>query len=136
MANISDAFGTVKVDKVGKEFIEYCKIAGDNYYTLLGYRQDIPEPKEDIEFEFSTYGRWNFRANLEGYLDPEGHWHNEEAESEAYKKLCEAIFATDGSIRIEYTDSDEAMGWAGSGVAELSQIDGQLQFTSNFYDDK
>jgi len=134
MANFSDAFGIVKVNKVGQEFGEFLKVVQHNgaYYTLVN-REDIEDikPDKDLEFDFSTAGRWNYGNNLDGYLN--GEWMtNTDEEIKAYAKFITALKKKDGSVIIEYNDSDIAMGWMGTGIAKLSIVRGGLKFTNDF----
>ncbi len=125
MANLSDAFGTVTVEKVGAEFVEFLEIAqgGDAYYKLAeieNYEDIKPDKNNDLEFDFSTMGRWAYYNNLEGYL--EGNWmNNDEKTKKAHKKFLKALKTKDGCVTVEYTDSDLSMDWMGTGVAQLDK---------------
>lgn len=136
MANISDAYGTFEVEKVGQEFLDFVKVAqGKNAYYLLIDEEDLNLAKVDddgnLRLSFSTGGRWSYSTNLEGYLD--GKWlQSEEDQKTAYANLIEAIEKKNGSITVEYQDSDTAMDWMGSGLATLRAVDGTVQFIDNF----
>lgn len=135
MANLSDAFGTITVEKVASEFLDYAKIASKNYYNLADssdLESVVPDDNNSASFSFSTFGRWSFCASLENYLDPAGIWHQDGDEKVAYERLSEALLKTNGQIVYEYTDSDSAMGWMGTGVAQLEVVDGELRYTDNF----
>lgn len=136
MANLSDAFGDVIIEKVGKEFLEFIyKVQGDDaYYTLVDkydVKDNVPDKDGDLKFSFGTSGRWAYSNNVEGYLN--GTWMgNNEKEKKAYAKFISALKKKNGSVTIEYTDSDTAMDWMGTGVATLSVIDGEVSFHDDF----
>ena len=127
MANLSDAFGGIKVNKVGKEFLVFLNaVQGEKseaYYTLVD-PYDLSELKADddgdITFDFSTSGRWSYSNNIEGYL--QGKWLTERGEydKKAYNKFIKALKTKKGSVIINYTDSDGGMNWMGTGQATLS----------------
>lgn len=134
MANVSDAWGTVRVSKAGKEFIDFVKtVQGDNAYYTLVDSVDGEEPDEDnnLVFTFSAAGRWSYEDNLDGYLG--GKWMREDNDLKAYKKLINDLNRTGGSIEIEYSDSDMATCWMGNGVATLrAGEDGKAVYDNNF----
>lgn len=133
MANLSDAYGTVRVSRAGKEFVEFVKaVQGpDAYYLLVDSIDNEPDSENDLEFTFGANGRWAYEANLDGYLG--GEWMKEDAESEAYGKLLEDLKRTGGSIEIEYTDSDTATDWMGEGLATLRVAeDGTIEYNNDF----
>lgn len=141
MANLSDSFGTIKVEKVGKEFLEFLNIVqgkdSDAYYTLVD-REDFngvePDKDGNLTFDFSTFGRWNYGNNIEGYL--RGDWMvNTDSDKKAHTKLHKAIIDKDGSVIIEYTDSDGSTDWIGTGVAELASREGEIYFNNCFNDE-
>ena len=139
MANLSDAFGTVRVDGVGKEFLEFLDaVQGTEekaYYKLVDiedYREVEPDEKNNLEFKFQTFGRWSYGANLEGYL--RGEWMNGESRG-AWEKLIDALRDSGGFIEVDYKDSDTAMDWMGDGVAVLrvsSEYGGDIEFHDSF----
>lgn len=138
MANITDAFGTITVKKVGKEFLEFLnKVQGEDsqaYYTLVD-REDIKgavrDKNNNLKFDFSTFGRWSYFSNLEGYL--KGDWMNESNnDKKAYDKFIKAMIENNGLVKVEYTDSDSAMDWMGKGEFTMSVKNGKIQFTDNF----
>lgn len=129
MANLSDAFGTIKVKKVGKEFIEYLNEAQEDAEYLLAdyedYRDVKPDENGDLEFTFSTAGRWSYDNNIEGYL--EGGWGEQ-----AWPRFVEALKDKHGVVEIEYTDSESSNFWMGQGTASLQFTDGELTFANEF----
>lgn len=139
MANLSDAFGEITIKKVGAEFLEFIKIAqGDSaYYTLIDEEdlQDVsPDEVGDITMSFMASGRWSYDNNIEGYL--QGLWMMADSvRKEAYDKFIKALKDKEGSVRIEYTDSDSANDWMGTGYAELWVLNGEIEFTSSFNDE-
>lgn len=135
MANCSDAFGTFKVEKVGKEFLEFVKEVQKDAYWNLVEDQDISDVKqeEDISFQFSTMGRWSYEATLDGYLKGEwSNWTLDSPEKKAYDKLMQAISDKNGVIVCEYEDSDGAMGWKGKGEYRVFVNEGTVDFYSSF----
>lgn len=136
MANLSDAYGTITVTKVGKEFIEFVKQAQDKdaYYVLVDEESlDDAKVQEngDLSFSFSTSGRWNYGNNIEGYLD--GKWlQTREELKAAYDNFIEALEKKKGEVTVEYQDSDTAMDWMGDGVATLRVIAGDVLFVDDF----
>lgn len=132
MANISDAFGEITIEKVGQEFLDFLKVAQkDGYYLLVDNELDfVPDSEGDLSFDFATGGRWSYGTNLEGYLG--GEWMNSGEQKEAYSKLLKALEEKEGKISIEYTDSDTAMDWMGTGIYEMYYEDGELVRADNF----
>lgn len=136
MANLSDAFGIIRVDRVAKEFIEYLKaVQGEEsqaYYVLADYydfKDLVIDEDNNIEFKFSANGRWAYYNNLEGYL--EGSWMQNEEDKPHHDKLLEAILKNNGMIEVEYSDSDTAMDWMSSGVYTVEVVDGEVSFSSS-----
>lgn len=137
MANLSDAYGKITVEKVAKEFVEYLNVAqGAGAYYLLcedsQYKYANIDEDNSMSFAFSSFGRWNFGSNLEGYLD--GNWMQSDEEKAAYNKFIEALTEKEGRVLVEYHDSDPAMGWMGEGVAQLEVVDGAIRFQEEFTD--
>lgn len=132
MANISDAWGDITVEKVGKEFLEFLKVAQkDGYYLLVESETDfVPDSDGDLTLDFATGGRWAYESNLNGYLG--GEWMQEDDQKEAYIKLLEALKAKGGRITVDYKDCDTAMDWMGTGVYEIYYDNGELVTTHNF----
>lgn len=145
MANISDAFGDFKITKVGNEFIDFIKavqgINSDAYYRLIevdsileDYKTEKyiePDENGDLEFSFSTGGRWGYTSNIEGYLM--GQWmENDKNSKKAYDKFIKALIDKNGTLTITYNDSDTAMDWMGEGIFEMFVDEGELQFADNF----
>lgn len=138
MANYSDAFGTIKVEKIGKEFLEFLvAVQGENtdaYYTLVD-RADISESmhavdeNNNLEMTFSTFGRWSYGSNIDGYL--RGTW-LQNYDKEAYNELIDALISNDGSVTVEYTDSDVAMGWMGTGKFTMVVSGGEVKFSDDW----
>ena len=96
------------------------------------YREVEPDEKNNLEFTFSTSGRWSYGNNLEGYL--KGEWMNGENRG-AWEKLIGALRDSGGFIEIGYKDSDTAMDWMGEGVAVLrvnSEEGGDIEFHDSF----
>lgn len=135
MANLSDAWGTVEVKKVGQEFIDYLKNAQEGaYYVLVGSPElDTlkPDKNGDLTFDFSAFGRWNFSANLEGYLN--GGWKDV---SQHLEKLLEAIVKKKGKILFDYKDCDSAMDWMGNGYYSLEEDDGDVVYSDDFDEER
>lgn len=132
MANISDGYGTITVLTIGKQFLEFInKVQKDAYYLLLDSTdgQEVDE-NGDVSFTFGAGGRWNYEANIKGYLN--GEWMNGDKEKEAYDKFIKAFKRKGGSITIEYSDSDTATGWMGNGVFEMTVNEGEIEFSHNF----
>lgn len=135
MANLSDAWGDITVTNVGKEFVEFLnEVQGeDAYYTLVD-REDLKDVKIDkdnnLKMPFSTYGRWAYDNNIEGYLN--GTWMGEH--QEAYDKFIKAMKDKNGFVQIEYKDIEGGSEFMGAGVAELSVDEGEIMFNSNFED--
>ena len=137
MANLSDAFGNIIVQKVGKEFLEFLRTVQDKdaYYTLVSNLDDlIPDDDGDIEFDISDSGRWAYENNIDGYLN--GEWMQGEDDKKAYDKFIAAIKEKDGVVSIEYQDSDTAMDWMGSGYAELSSNNGEISYSKDFTEER
>ena len=132
MANISDAFGEINIEKVRQEFLDFLEVAQkDGYYLLAEDTSGLkPDDEGDISFDFFAGGRWYFGNNLNGYLG--GDWMNSKEQEEAYAKLLKALKDKDGRIEIDYTDSDTAMDWMGTGVYEMYYEDGELVQSENF----
>lgn len=133
MANISDAFGDITVEKVGKEFLKFInEVQKDAYYLLVdGTDGLIPDGEGDISFGFGAGGRWSYSSNIDGYL--KGDWMTGEKEKKAYDKFIKAFIKKKGFIAIDYKDSDSAMDWMGDGVFEMSvSEDGQVQFSDSW----
>ena len=135
MANLSDAFASIKVDRVGNEFLEFLRAVQKEDYTYKLIEMDTLSEAEvdkrgNLNISFDTYGRWSYSSNIEGYLS--GNWlHDEDAK--AYEKFCEAIKKKDGSVEIEYSDSDTAMDWMGSGSALLeTDATGKVKLSLSF----
>ncbi len=119
MANISDGFGDVSVEKVGQELKEFLQLVQkDAYYLLFDDPDNIEvDNNGNAEFKFGAGGRWNYEANLRGYL--EGGWMNSEKENKAYNKFVRALKKKDGLVSIQYTDSDTSMDWMGTGRFDM-----------------
>lgn len=136
MANLSDAFGTIKVSKVGVEFLEFLKVVQNEeiaFYKLCENSDCegvVPNSQGDISFKFSTFGRWSYSNNLSGYLD--GDWMGDGENEKAYQKFLAALIAKDGRVDVEYEDSDAAMDWKGAGHAVLAVVDGVPHFVEDF----
>lgn len=136
MANISDAFGEVTIEKVGQEFLDFLKIAQkDGYYLLVDGDLDYaPDSDGDLSFDFSSGGRWAYANNLDGYLG--GEWMNSDEEKEAHAKFLEAIEKKKGKITIDYTDGDMGLEWIGTGVYEIRAGDEGLVHSSGFEEEE
>lgn len=140
MANLSNAFGKIVVEKVGKEFLEFLKTVQDHDgYKLVEpddyapYRNVIPDEDGNLSMDFSTSGRWSYASNIEGYL--QGTWMTTRAkDSEAYQKLLDALKETGGYIWIEYTDSDPAMDWMGKGIYKIEGQNGEITIFDDWKD--
>lgn len=136
MANISDAFGDIHVERVGKEFLEYLNaVQGDDetaYYKLVEVA-DLEQAKNnvdkngDLSMSFSTGGRWHYQNNINGYL--KGEWMQP---IEAYDKFLDALISKDGVVDISYTDSDSAMDWMGTGNFRVEAKEGEIIHTETF----
>jgi hypothetical protein len=136
MANVSDAHGTIRVEKVAKEFLEYLKaVQGkeeDAYYKLCEVHEFmgiIPNSTNNISFDFSACGRWNYGNNLRGYL--EGSWMRDLPEKKAYDNFIAALVKKKGRVIIEYQDRD-GYDWSGSGIAILEGTEGGPIFEDSF----
>lgn len=133
MANLSDAFGEIEVKNVGKEFLEFItKVqAPDEVYYRLCENDNLDNVKADkdnnVKFDFSTFGRWCYLSNVEGYL--RGDWMNEPKDKKPYEKFMKAFREKNGSVLITYTDSDTGMDWMGTGTIHM-YVDkkGEIQF--------
>ena len=144
MANLSDAFGTITVESVGQEFLDYLKaVQGSEeqaYYKLveLDQLENVkPDEKGNLIIDFSTYGRWNYESNIKGYLL--GEWANftdDSDEKVAYNKLVDAIIEKKGVVDVDYTDSDGAMDWMGTGGFRLFAENGELHHASSFDEER
>lgn len=143
MANLSDAFGTIKVEQVAKEFIEFINaVQGDDsdaYYKLIEM-ENLKNAKVDgdnLTLDFGIFGRWNYSSNIRGYLG--GEWMLDKDYNgkeincrKAYEKFIEAVKAKNGVVTVEYTDGDPAMDWMGTGTAVLSVVDGEVDLSEDF----
>lgn len=140
MANLSDAFGTIEIKRVGKEFIDFLnKVQNQDAYYLLASHCDYegvePDAEGSMSFKFSTSGRWSYSNNLEGYL--KGEWMNDNGKlQEAYKEFTESVIAKKGVVTIDYADSDTAMDWMGYGSARLSCINDKINFFNSFNEEE
>lgn len=136
MANVSDGYGDVRVDRVGQELKDFLTVVQDGaYYYLFDDVENIEvTPNGNAEFTFGSGGRWNYEANIRGYL--EGEWMNGEKEKEAYDKFIDAFKKKNGKITIEYTDSDTAMDWMGEGIYQMSVEEGEIQYTHSFKEER
>lgn len=139
MANLSDAWGTIEVEKVGQEFLDFLEAVqgGDAYYLLVESESlDGAKPDKDgnLSVDFSTSGRWSYTNNLEGYLG--GQWMHEDESKEAYAKFIKALEKKDGRVSVEYTDSDVSMDWMGTGMAELIAHEGEPVLSGDFHDEE
>lgn len=133
MANISDGYGTITVEKVGHELKEFLSVVQkDAYYLLIDDVDNLnPDSNGDVEFTFGAGGRWNYESNIRGYL--EGDWMSGEKEKKAYNKFVRALKKKDGMVCIEYTDSDVGMDWMGSGRFDMFvDEDKTVQFSHEF----
>jgi len=132
MANISDGYGTVVVEKVGQELKDFLTVVQEGaYYLLFDDVENIEVfDNGNAEFQFGAGGRWNYEANIRGYL--EGDWMTGEKEKKAYNKFIRAFKKKDGLISIEYTDSDTAMDWMGEGQYNMSVCEKEIIFDHNF----
>lgn len=133
MANISDGYGTITVEKVGHELKEFLSVVQKDAYYLLVDDVDNLEPDSDgdVEFTFGAGGRWNYESNIRGYL--EGDWMSGEKEKKAYNKFVRALKKKDGMVCIEYTDSDVGMDWMGAGRFDMFvDEDKTVQFSHEF----
>lgn len=138
MANCSDAFGTITVKAVGKEFVEFLKTVQEGAYYTLTRDENLEdlELEDDMEFEFCSDGRWAFSSNTDGYLN--GDWmDNDDKCRDAYAKFIAAMKEKNGLVRIDYQDSDTAMDWMGYGYAELSvDDDGEICYSQDFIEER
>ena len=132
MANISDGYGNVIVERVGQELKEFLQVVQkDAYYLLFDDVDNIEvDSGGNAQFTFGSGGRWNYESNLRGYL--EGEWMNGDEEKKAYNKFIRAFKKKDGLISVEYTDSDVGMDWMGDGEYNMSVCDGELVFGHQF----
>jgi len=136
MANISDGYGTITVEKVGHELKEFLSVVQEGaYYLLIDDVDNLnPDSNGDVKFTFGAGGRWSYETNIRGYL--EGEWMNGEKEKPAYDKFIKEFKEKNGSLLIEYTDSDTAMDWMGEGVYQMTVIDGEIDFSHNFEEER
>lgn len=137
MANISDAYGTIKVERVGQDLVDFLKVVQENaYYILIDDVDNLnPDSDGDVEFTFGAGGRWSYITNIEGYL--QGSWMNGEKEKKAYDKFIKAFKEKNGLLVIEYTDSDTAMDWMGKGVFKMNVDDaGEIEFSDDFEEER
>ena len=132
MANISDGYGDVTVERVGQDLKDFLAVVQkDAYYLLFDDFENIEvDENGNAEFIFGAGGRWNYETNLRGYL--EGEWMTGEKEKKAYNKFIRAFKKKDGLISVEYSDSDTSMDWMGSGEYNMSVCDGELLFEHDF----
>lgn len=135
MANISDGYGNVIVERVGQELKEFLQtVQKDAYYLLFDDPDNIEvDENGNAQFTFGAGGRWNYENNLRGYL--EGDWMNGEVEKKAYNKFIRAFKKKDGLISIEYSDSDTAMDWMGEGEYNMSVCEGEIIFGHDFQEE-
>lgn len=152
MANLSDASVEIEVTHVGREFINYAKLAERNEYQIIDYIEESlnPDGNGDVQMSGSASGRWAYASNIEGYFDPkqvkswlgvgsDRSWmpesKREEAKQqsetiyEAYEDLCKAIIETDGTVTIRYTDMEGGNQFIEKGTAVLSSELGEIQLT-------
>lgn len=138
MANLSDAYGEVSIDKVGNEFKEFIKaVQGDTaYYQLVDDVDNIEvDNNGNAVFSFGACGRWNYESNVDGYL--KGTWMNGEGDEKAYKKFIKAFKDKKATLTIEYEDSDPSMDWMGKGVFEMTVgEDGEIEFSHDFEEER
>lgn len=136
MANISDGYGNVIVERVGQDLKEFLQVVQKEAYYLLFDDPDNIEVDDNgnAEFQFGAGGRWNYETNIRGYL--EGEWMTGEKEKKAYNKFIRAFKKKDGLISIEYTDSDTAMDWMGEGEYNMSVCDGEILFNHDFQEER
>lgn len=135
MANISDGYGDVIVERVGHELKEFLlEVQKDAYYILFDDVENMePDSDGDVEFTFGSGGRWNYESNLRGYL--EGEWMTGEKEKKAYNKFIRAFKKKDGLISVEYKDSDTSMDWMGEGEYNMSVCEGEVIFEHDFQEE-
>ena len=140
MANLSDAYGTIIVERVGKEFIDYLRaVQGTDeqaYYKLIEI-EDLnkakPDKNGDLKIDFSTFGRWSYSSNYEGYLKGEwGNFTEDSKEKKAFNKFLNAMVKKNGVVDIDYTDSDPSMDWMGTGGFRMEVVDGQIAYSESF----
>lgn len=135
MANLTDAYGEIKVKKVGKEFLDYLRAVQSDpsvYYTLINpYELETVKADKNgnLSMPFSNAGRWAFSNNIAGYLG--GEWMYDK-DKESYYKFLEELVEKKGSVVIDYQDCDTAMDWMGSGFAELKVINGKPNLNNVF----
>lgn len=139
MANLSDAFGTIRVKRVGKEFLAFLKkVQGeksDAYYTLVD-RDDLTatvNENGDLTIEFNTFGRWSYSSNIEGYLM--GEWMHSDNDKTAYERFIKAFIKADGEIEIDYQDSDPACDWMGKGIWSMTVENKEVKYHDGFVTD-
>lgn len=132
MANVSDGYGNVVVERVGQDLKDFLKVVQkDAFYLLFDDPDNIEVDKDgNASFTFGAGGRWNYEANLKGYL--EGDWMTGEVEKKAYNKFLRAFKKKDGLISIEYTDSDTGCDWMGEGEFNMSVCEGEILFGHDF----
>lgn len=140
MANLSDAFGTITVKNVGQEFLDFLKAVQvyDGSYILVeqdSMRHAKVAEDGELVLNFSTAGRWAYSYNLAGYL--KGEWlqpseYTPDTYLKAYNTFIEAFKEKDGVIGVEYTDSDTAMDWMGTGEFEMTVNHGEVEFEDKF----
>lgn len=141
MANLSDAFGTIEVKKVGKEFLEYIlKAQGDGAneaYYLLGFSECFKDAEVDengdVVIQFSAGGRWSYESNLDGYL--KGEWLNYSEDTEEgrnFREFLRVFLEKEGSIHVEYSDSETGCDFMGTGEYDMYCENGEIKYSSNF----
>lgn len=136
MANVSDGYGNVIVERIAPELKEFLqKVQKDAYYLLFDDPDNIePDENGNAQFTFGSGGRWNYESNLRGYL--EGSWMNGEEEKKAYNRFIRALKKKDGLISVEYSDSDTSMDWMGEGEFNVSVCDGEVMFEHDFQEER
>lgn len=135
MANLSDAFGTITVEGIGAEFLEFLKaVQGTDqqaYYKLAepeDFSNAEPDEHNNVSFTFSTCGRWSYSNNIRGYLN--GEWM--ERNQDDYDRFVESLKKRNGIVHIEYTDSDSSMDWMGTGFATLHLSEDEVSLSEDF----
>jgi len=133
MANISDGYGDITVRKVGKEFLQFINKVQEGAYYLLVDSTDgvVPDENGDIGFTFGAGGRWNYGSNIDGYL--KGDWMTVDKEKKAYDKFIKVLTKKNGTVTIDYKDSDTSTDWMGEGTFKMSVgKDGQVEFSDSW----
>lgn len=137
MANISDAYGTITVERAGQDLVYFLKVVQEKaYYILIDDVDNLTADSDGyVEFTFGAGGRWSYNTNIQGYLL--GDWMNGEKEKEAYDKFIKAFKEKKGLLVIEYSDSDVAMNWMGKGFFQMGvDDDGEIEFSDNFEEEE